>query len=151
MAGPLVLILCTGNSARSQMAEGLLRAKAHGAFEVVSAGTEPAPRVHPLAIEAMREIGIDIGAHRPKDVGEFLGKAPVRHLIIVCHDAAGKCPTVWPGVATRENWPIEDPAAFRGAPAETLAKFQSIRDEISRRLDAWLAERSVSARQESRR
>ncbi|MGH7741556.1 MAG: arsenate reductase ArsC, partial [Candidatus Eiseniibacteriota bacterium] len=96
MAGPIVLILCTGNSARSQMAEGLLRSKAAGAFEVLSAGTEPAGRVNPLAVEVMREIGIDLSSHRPKDVAEFLGTAPVRHLIIVCHDAAGRCPTIWP-------------------------------------------------------
>src|SRR5215471_18057753 len=99
MRKPTVLILCTGNSARSQMAEGLLRAKAGDSLEVLSAGTEPAPRVNPLAIEAMQEIGIDISAARPKDVGELLGKVPVRHLIIVCHDAAHRCPGTWPGVA----------------------------------------------------
>jgi arsenate reductase len=141
---PAVLILCTGNSARSQMAEGLLRAKAGGTFEVLSAGTEPAPRVNPLAIEAMRELGIDIGAARPKDVGEFLGKVPVRHLIVVCHDAARRCPTLWPGVATRVHWPIDDPAAFRGDPAATLQAFRDARDEISTRLDQWLAEHEVA-------
>jgi arsenate reductase len=128
------------------MAEGLLRAKAGRAFEVVSAGTDPAPRVNPLAIDAMRELGIDIGAQRPKDLSEFLGKAPVRHLITVCHDADGRCPTIWPGVATREHWPIEDPAAFKGNPADALAKFREIRDEISGRLDQWLAERTIPKR-----
>jgi len=141
VAKPIVLILCTGNSARSQMAEGLLRAKADNEFEVLSAGTEPAPRVNPLAIEALREIDIDISAAHPKDVGEFLGRAAVRHLIIVCHDAAGRCPSVWPGVATRVHWPIEDPAAFRGEPAAALEKFRDTRDEIARRLDRWLTER----------
>lgn len=140
MPGPLVLILCTGNSARSQMAEGLLREKAGDSLTVASAGTEPAARVNPLAVEAMAEVGIDIGQQRPKDMGQFLGKAPVRHLIIVCHDADGRCPTVWPGVATRFKWPIEDPTAFHGDQASAKAKFREVRDDLSRRLDGWLAE-----------
>ncbi len=142
MARPVVLILCTGNSARSQMAEGLLRAKAGDRFEVLSAGTEPAPRVNPLAVEVMREIGIDIGGARTKDLGQFLGHAPVRHLIVVCHDAAGRCPSIWPGVLSRDNWAIEDPAAFHGDSSAVLAKFREVRDEVSRRLDAWVAEHS---------
>jgi arsenate reductase len=128
------------------MAEGLLRSKAAGAFEVISAGTESAPRVNPLAIEAMREIGIDITSHRPKNLGEFLGRAPVRHLITVCHDADGKCPSVWPGVATRVHWPIEDPAAFKGESATALENFRAARDELSQRLDTWLLENKVAAR-----
>jgi arsenate reductase len=146
MGKPAVLILCTGNSARSQMAEGLLRAKAGDSFEVQSAGTEPAAAVNPLAIEAMREVGIDITAHRPKDLGVFLGKIPVRHLITVCHDAEGRCPSVWPGVLTRVHWPIEDPAAFRGDREAALQKFRAARDEISRRLDGWLATTHADAR-----
>ena len=138
MALPIVLILCTGNSARSQMAEGLLRAKAAHLYEVVSAGTEPAARVNPLAIEAMREIGIDISAARPKDVWQFLGTIPVRHLVIVCHDADGRCPSVWPGALSRVHWPIEDPAAFHGDHASSLAKFRDVRDDLSQRLDDWI-------------
>jgi arsenate reductase len=140
MVLPIVLILCTGNSARSQMAEALLRAKAGDRFEVVSAGTEPAAEVNPYAIAAMREIGIDISAARAKDVGEFLGRAPVRYLITVCHDADRRCPSGWPGVASRVHWPIEDPAAFRGDEEATRAKFREVREELSRRLDQWLAE-----------
>ena len=140
MTLPIVLVLCTGNSARSQMAEGLLRAKAGDRFEVRSAGTEPAARVNPLAIEVMREAGIDIGSARPKDLGEFLGRAPVRHLVIVCHDADGRCPSVWPGVLSRVHWPIEDPAAFHGDAAAALAKFREVRDELALRLEQWLAE-----------
>jgi len=128
------------------MAEGLLRTKAGDAFDVRSAGTEPAPRVNPLAVEAMREVGIDISAARPKGVSEFLGHLPVRHLIIVCHDAAGRCPSVWPGVVSRTYWPIEDPAAFRGDAAAALDRFRQARDEISARLDEWLAERKVAAK-----
>jgi len=145
MGLPAVLILCTGNSARSQMAEGLLRAKAGREFEVLSGGTEPAARVNPLAVEVMREIDIDISAARPKDVGEFLGRAPIRHLIIVCHDAAGRCPSVWPGVVTRVHWPIEDPAAFRGDAEAARAKFREIRNELSERLDEWLREQKTTA------
>lgn len=146
MGSPVVLILCTGNSARSQMAEALLQQKAGQSFEVVSAGTEPAAAVNPLAIEAMSEICVDISDARPKDLSVFLGKSPVRHLIIVCHDADGKCPTVWPGVVSRVHWPVEDPAAFRGDHEAALAKFREIRDELSARLEEWLVERSASAR-----
>ena len=145
MAGPVVLILCTGNSARSQMAEGLLRAKAGDVFKVMSAGTEPAPRVNPLAIETMREIGIDISSARPKDASGFLGRVPVRHLIIVCHDAAGRCPSVWPGLISRVHWPIEDPAAAEGTSAERLEKFRQARDEISERLDRWVTDVGAAA------
>jgi len=130
---PVVLFLCTGNSARSQMAEGLLRHKAGDRYEAASAGTEPASAVKPLAIEAMREIGIDIAAQRPKSVALYLGRLPARHLIIVCDGAQQKCPTTFPGVTTRDFWPIDDPAA-----AGTLQAFRSARDEISTRLDAWL-------------
>jgi arsenate reductase len=146
MGKPIVLILCTGNSARSQMAEGLLRTKAGDTFEVQSAGMEPAAAVNPLAVEAMREVGIDISSHRPKNLDVFLGKLPVRHLITVCHDAEGKCPSVWPGVLTRVHWPIEDPAAFRGDRVAALQKFRQARDEISGRLDAWLPTVAASAR-----
>jgi arsenate reductase len=146
MAAPIVLILCTGNSARSQMAEGLLRSKVGGSYQVMSAGTEPATRVNPIAIESMREVGIDISEARPKDLGQLLGRVAVRHLITVCHDADACCPTVWPGVNSREHWPIEDPAAFRGGAEATLAKFRGVRDELSRRLDHWLAERSATVR-----
>jgi arsenate reductase len=128
------------------MAEGLLRAKAGDRFDVRSAGTEPAAEVNPIAVEAMREIGLDIRSHRPKNLAQFLGKIPVAHLITVCHDADQKCPTIWPGVLTRVHWPIEDPAAFRGDREAALQKFRAARDEISRRLDAWLAAAPASAR-----
>ena len=128
------------------MAEGLLRAKAGERFEVMSAGPEPATRVNPHAIEAMREIGIDISGARPKDAATFVGTAPVHHLIIVCDDAAGRCPTGWPGVITRTHWSIEDPAAFQGDPDAALAKFREIRDDLSRRLDHWVTEQKTAAR-----
>lgn len=130
---PVVLFLCTGNSARSQMAEGLLRAKASGRFEAASAGTDPAPEVHPLAVEAMREIGIDISGQRPKPVKEILGRVPARHLVVVCDDADRACPVTFPGVATRDFWPIDDPARH-----PSIDTFRRARDEIASRLDAWL-------------
>jgi arsenate reductase len=124
------------------MAEGLLRAKAAERFDARSAGTEPASAVHPLAIEAMREIDVDIGGQRPKSVREYLGRVPVRHLIVVCDGARQNCPSSFPGVLTRDFWPVEDPAAYRGAEDDARAEFRKARDEISTRLDAWLAERS---------
>src|SRR5215831_4292240 len=137
MDKPTILILCTGNSARSQMAEGLLRAKAADTLEVLSAGMDPAVCVNPVAVEVMREIGIDISRAQPKDLGQFLGRAPVQHVITVCHDAEGRCPTVWPGLATRDHWPIEDPVVFDGGSEARLARFREVRDELSRRLDLW--------------
>jgi arsenate reductase len=128
------------------MAEALLRQKAGGLLDVRSAGTEPAARVNPLAIEVMREIGVDIGDAVPKDIGQFLGRVQVQHLITVCHDAEARCPRVWPGVASREHWPIEDPAAFRGDADAARAKFREVREELSRRLDRWLAERNSTVR-----
>ena len=137
---PIVLFLCTGNSARSQMAEGLLRARRGDIFEAHSAGTDPAPAIHPLAVKAMQEIGIDITRQRPKDVVEYLGRLSARHLIIVCDGAQKKCPSIFPGILTRHFWPIEDPAAFKGTPEEALAQFREARDEIAERLDGWLVE-----------
>jgi arsenate reductase len=135
---PIVLFLCTGNSARSQMAEGLLRAKAGGVYDARSAGTEPAEAIHPLAVTAMAEIGIDLAGQRPKSVREFLGHAPVRHLIIVCGGANERCPSTFPGVITRDFWPIDDPASLAGTGADALQGFRAARDEIAGRLDGWL-------------
>lgn len=132
---PIVLFLCTGNSARSQMAEALLRSKAPDRFDARSAGTDPAPAVHPLAIEAMQDIGIDISNQKPKGVSEYLGHIAARHLIIVCDGANQKCPSVYPGVVTRDFWPIDDPASSE----PTLGRFREARDEISARLDDWLS------------
>ncbi len=140
---PIVLFLCTGNSARSQMAEGLLRDKAGALFEAQSAGTDPAEAVHPLAIRVMKEAGVDISRQLPKGVAEFLGRLPVRHLVIVCDGANQRCPTTFPNVLTRDFWPIEDPAAYRGPSEAAVAKFREVRDEISARLDAWLAEKAI--------
>ncbi|MGB7925411.1 MAG: aquaporin [Pyrinomonadaceae bacterium] len=125
------LILCTGNSARSQMAEGLLRRMGEGRFEVFSAGTQPG-RVNPLAIEAMREVGIDISAHRSKSVDEFLGQE-FDYVITVCDRANENCP-IFPGRTKRIHWSFDDPAAAEGDDDERMAVFRRVRDEIAGRL-----------------
>ncbi len=129
-----VLILCTGNSARSQMAEGLVNHFLAGRFEAKSAGTEPATRVHPEAIAAMRELGIDISGHRPKSVTEFVG-APFDLVITVCDDAAETCP-VWLGQGQRVHIGFPDPAA--APPAEAPARFRAVRDALRERLLPFL-------------
>ena len=133
-----VLLLCTHNSARSQMAEGLLRALDPDRFEVASAGTE-ATRVHPLAIRAMDEVGIDLRGHHSKTLDRFLGER-WDHVITVCDAAAERCP-VFPSGGHRLHWSFEDPAAVTGSEEERLAAFRRIRDAIAARLRAWAAER----------
>jgi arsenate reductase (thioredoxin) len=122
-----VLILCTGNSARSQMAEGLLRHHAADPFEVESAGTRPS-RVRPEAITVMRELGIDISGHRSKHVDEFQGQS-FDYVLTVCDNAKESCP-VFPGQTKRIHKAFEDPAAFQGTEEEQLALFRRVRDEM---------------------
>ena len=130
-----VLFLCTGNSARSQMAEGLLRSVGGGDFEVHSAGTDP-KELHPLAVEAMRETGIDIAGHRSKSLERFLGQH-FDCIITVCDRARDSCPT-FPDDNQRIHWGFEDPAAVTGTRAEQLAVFRCVRNEISERLRVWV-------------
>jgi arsenate reductase len=130
-----VLILCTGNSARSQIAEGLLRALAGDRFEVSSAGTKPSI-VNPLAIAAMDERGLDIRSHRSKHLSEFLAQ-PFDFVITVCDSAAENCP-VFPGPAQRIHWSFPDPAAVQGSEEMRLAAFREVRDAIEGRLRAWV-------------
>ncbi len=132
-----VLILCTGNSARSQMAEGLLRADGGQRFKVHSAGTHPGT-VRPEAITVMREIGIDISGHRSKSVDEFLGQ-PLDLVITVCDRARESCP-VFPQQTRRLHWSFEDPAAVQGDEATRLQAFRRIRDEIRQKFREWMAE-----------
>src|ERR1051325_5010923 len=131
-----VLILCTGNSARSQMAEGLLRARGGGRFEVYSAGTHPT-RVRDGAVEVMREVGIDISGRRSKSVEEFEGRE-FDYVITVCDNARESCP-VFPGRTERIHWSFDDPAAAEGSHDERLAVFRRVRDEIDARLREWSA------------
>jgi arsenate reductase len=134
-AKPTVLILCTGNSCRSHLAEGILRAAAGDILEVQSAGSKPAGHVHPLAIVAMREIGIDISTHRSKSMNEFLGR-PIETVITVCGDADAACP-IFPGQVNRHHWPFADPAHATGTDEEKLAVFRRVRDEIRRTFTAY--------------
>ena len=134
-----VLVLCTGNSARSQMGEALLRKHAGDRFEVHSAGTDP-KGVNALAIKALAEIGIDASGQRSKNLKEYLGKLPVSYLIIVCGDADEKCPRIWPGVRHRLFWPFDDPAAATGTEQEKLETFRRVRDEMEAKIQAWSAE-----------
>jgi arsenate reductase len=145
---PLVLILCTGNSCRSHMAEGVLRAAAGDFLDVASAGSEPAGYVHPLAIAVMREIGVDISGHRSKHLNEFLGR-PVETVITVCANADQACPT-FPGQVNRHHWPFDDPAKATGTEAEKLAVFRRVRDEIRRMFEAYAAGRRDQLRAERR-
>jgi len=126
-----VLILCTGNSARSQMAEGLLRHDAGDQFEAASAGVAPT-QVRPEAIEAMREISIDISGHRSKAVDEFMGQE-FDYVITVCDNANEQCPT-FPGKTQRIHWSFQDPASAQGNNEARLAMFRRVRDEIRARL-----------------
>jgi arsenate reductase len=137
---PTVLFLCTGNSCRSQMAEDFLKHLAGNRYAAMSAGTEPAQRVHPMAIDAMCEKDIDIRDQAPKNVGEYLGQVSVRHLIIVCDGANEHCPRVFPGMMDRMFWPFDDPAQFVGSAPATLEKFRTVRDQIENRIKQWLAE-----------
>jgi arsenate reductase len=137
---PSVLFLCTGNSCRSQIAEGFLREFGGDRFTAYSAGTDPAERVHPVAVQVMSEKGIDISQNEPKTVGQYLGRLPVRHLIIVCDGANEKCPRIFPGMMNRMFWPFDDPAAFDGSDAATLEKFRAVRDQIESRIKQWLKE-----------
>ncbi|MEO7143745.1 MAG: arsenate reductase ArsC [Bryobacteraceae bacterium] len=132
-----VLILCTGNSARSQMAEGLLRDAAGDRFEVFSAGAKPS-HVRPEAVTVMNETGIDISGHRSKSVDEFAGQE-FDYVITVCGNANQLCP-VFPGRSQREHWPFDDPAAVRGSEDERLAAFRKTRDLMRTRIRQFVAE-----------
>ena len=133
---PDVLFLCTGNSCRSQMAEGWLRHLAGDRFHAWSAGLKPGI-VHPLAIEAMREIGVDISGQRSKDVASLLGRH-FSHIITVCDRAQQNCP-IFPGPSLREHWPIEDPATAEGSHDERVRVFRNVCDEIGERVRRFIA------------
>jgi arsenate reductase len=127
-----ILILCTGNSARSQMAEGLMR-YIDSTLDVHSAGTQPAARVHPAAVEAMREIGIDISANYPKSVTRHLGES-FDFVITVCDHANETCPVFTGRVGRRMHIGFEDPASATGSPEDVLTAFRKVRDQIADRL-----------------
>ena len=138
MAKPLILILCTGNSCRSHLAEGILRAAVGEAAEVASAGSDPAGYVHPIAVEVMKEIEIDISAHTSKHLDEFL-QQEVHTVITVCGNAVQACP-IFPGQAEKHHWPFDDPAKATGIEEEIRAVFRRVRDEIRAKFEAYAAE-----------
>ncbi len=136
-AKPHVLILCTGNSCRSHLAEGVLRHAAGDLFEVHSAGSKPAGYVHPQAIQVMKEIGIDISQHTSKHMSEFLDKK-INTVITVCGNADQACP-MFPGQVNRYHWGFEDPAHAKGTDEEVLAIFRTVRDQIKLVFEAYAA------------
>ena len=141
---PLVLILCTGNSCRSHLAEGLLRAAAGDLLEVASAGSKPAGYVHPLSVEVMQELGIDISSHHSKHMDEFLSRT-VETVITVCGNADQACP-MFPGQLNRHHWGFDDPAHATGSREEQLVVFRRVRDEIRRVFEAYAQGRRDQAR-----
>ncbi len=138
MAKPLILILCTGNSCRSHLAEGILRAAVGEAAEVASAGSDPAGYVHPMAGEVMKEIEIDISPHTSKHLDKFLQRE-VHTVITVCGNADQACP-IFPGQAEKHHWPFDDPAKATGSEEEIRAVFRRVRDEIRAKFEAYAAE-----------
>ncbi|MEW6545229.1 MAG: arsenate reductase ArsC [Nitrospirota bacterium] len=143
-----VLFLCTGNSCRSQMAEGLLRHLAGDRFEVASAGTRPAG-LNPGAVEVMREIGLDIAHHRSKGIEEFQGET-FAYVVTVCDRARESCP-VFPGAATVLHWSFDDPAAAQGTEEERRAVFRRVRDEIASRIERFVEATAGGTRAGTRR
>jgi arsenate reductase len=142
-SNPKVLFLCTGNSARSQMAEGYLRHVAGDRFEAMSAGIEP-KGLNPLAVEAMKEIGIDISGQTSKDVVKLLGQH-IPYVVTVCDNARERCP-IFPRTYRFLHWSFDDPAAATGTHEEKLAVFRRVRDEITKRIDEELVAPQVAQR-----
>ena len=132
-----VLFLCTGNSARSQMAEAFLRHLEGERFEAYSAGLEP-QGIHPYTRQVMEEVGIDLEGQHSKHVSEYMGKLHFSYLITVCASADKKCPAVFPGVGIRLHWPFDDPAGAAGTEEEKLDQVRRVRDQISRHIMVWL-------------
>jgi len=144
MNKPTILILCTGNSCRSHLAEGFLQKALGDDFNVQSAGSKPAGYVHPLAIRVMQEVGVNIASHRSKHLGEFLKQA-VETVITVCGNADQACP-MFPGQINRYHWGFEDPAHATGTEEERLAVFWRVRDEIKKVFEAYAAGRRDQAK-----
>ena len=132
-----VLFLCTGNSARSQMAEGLLRIYGGDQFEIKSAGLDP-KGIHPMTIQVMKELNYDMIGHSSKSLSDFTGKENFDFLITVCDHAKESCP-IFPGVGDRLHWGFDDPAAFEGPDEIKLKKFRQVRDELETKILEWMS------------
>lgn len=148
MTPPLILVVCTGNSCRSHIAEGMLRAALGQTFRIASAGSKPAGFVHPLAIKTMAEIGLDISAHRSKHLDEFLNEE-VETVITVCGHADQACPN-FPSQLNRHHFPFDDPAHASGSEAQRLAEFRRVRDQIHAVFGAYAAGRQDEAKRRQR-
>lgn len=143
MNKPKVLFLCTGNSARSQMAEAFLRAYAGDHFGVYSAGLEPKGHILPDVLTVMKERGLDMAGQTSKGVEEYLGKTVFAHTITVCGDAEENCPAVFLNMGKHEHWPFDDPARMQGDDPERLEAVRAVRDGISARVIQWLEEQDI--------
>lgn len=137
MNKPKVLFLCTGNSARSQMAEAYLRYHGEDRFEAFSAGLEP-QEINPLTRIVMAEAGVSLEGQYAKDLSEYLGREHFSFLITVCSNAEQMCPSTFPGIGERIRWVFDDPAAEEGSDDEKLAKFRRVRDQIAERVRQWI-------------
>jgi arsenate reductase len=140
---PRVLFLCTANSARSQMAEALLRHHAPHRFDASSAGLHPAD-IHPMTLRVLSEVGVDTRGLSSKGVDQFLGKRTVNYAIVVCEKAQQSCPRIFPFTINNLYWPFDDPAAFEGSDREKLQKFRDVRDQINDRIRHWLGEQGAT-------
>jgi len=141
MSKEKVLFLCTGNSARSQMAEAFLRKYGGDRYDVYSAGTEP-KGINPYTERVMGEAGLSLSGQYSKHVKEYMGKIHFACVITLCDEAEKSCPAIFPGMGQILHWSFEDPAAFVGSDDEKLTKFREVRDQIDQRIKAWLAEQS---------
>jgi arsenate reductase len=139
MSKAKVLFLCSGNSARSQMAEAFLRKYGGDRYDVYSAGTEP-KGINPYTERVMEEAGVSLSGQYSKHVKEYMGKIHFAYIIILCDEAEKSCPAIFPGMGQRLHWSFEDPAAMVGSDDEKLAKFREIRARIEQRIKEWLME-----------
>lgn len=140
-----VLFICTENTARSQMAEGLLRHHAGDRYEAYSAGCVKGKEVHPLAVRVMAEAGIDISGHYPKELKSFWGSKHFGYQITVCkreEERELNCP-IYPGMGLELSWPFEDPRDYEGTGVQALQRFRDVRDQVDARIRAWLEEREA--------
>jgi arsenate reductase len=137
------LFLCTGNSARSQMGEALLRAYAGEHFDVYSAGLEPKSEILPIVRQVMAEIGLNTEGQYPKSVNEYLGKFNFAYTVTVCGNAEEKCPLVFLSMGKHLFWPFEDPAAITGTEEEILSKVREIRDQMAEKIQSWLHDQGI--------
>jgi arsenate reductase len=138
MSKAKVLFLCTGNSARSQIAEAFLRKYGGDEFEAYSAGLEP-KGINPYTSHVMEEIGLSLSGQYSKHIREYMGKVHFAYVITLCDEAEASCPTTFPGIGRRLHWSFEDPAAFVGSNDEKLSKFRKVRDQIERTIKEWLS------------